>query len=366
MISRDPIGRGPISPGPISLGPLSLGRRPPGPPLPRRCAPRRSARWPRREAEDAVRPITLAFAGDIQFEGQIRPRLDHPESALAPIRKELSAADITIANLETAITTRGRAEDKRYTFRAAPDAFDALATAGVDVVSMANNHGVDFGPQGLADTLAAIPKAPLAVVGIGADADQAFAPHVETVRGTKVAVIGATAFNDPTARNFPAGADRAGVAVALEPTRLLAEVRDARTAADVVVVYLHWGTEQQQCPTSDQRTLARKLADAGADVVLGSHAHVLLGAGLLDQTFVGYGLGNFVWRNRHSVAETTTGVLTLTLAGRTVAGSDWAPATVGANGLPHFATGDQADEMRGDFARLRSCTDLSAVPDQPL
>ncbi len=305
------------------------------------------------------RPLTLAFAGDIQFEGHLRPLLDDPATALAPIRPQLAAADLTIANLETALTTRGRAEDKAYTFRAPATALDALAAAGVDVVSMANNHGVDFGPEGLADTLAAVDDAPLAVVGIGGDADEAFAPYVATVRGTSVALIGATAFNDPTARHYPAGKDRAGIAVALDPERLLDTVRRARRTNDVVVVYLHWGIEQQQCPTDDQTKLARQLADAGADIVIGSHAHVLLGAGHLGDAYVGYGLGNFVWRNRRSVAETTTGVLTLTLEGRQVSGAAWAPATVGLDGLPHFATGEHATRMRQDFARLRFCTDLS-------
>jgi poly-gamma-glutamate capsule biosynthesis protein CapA/YwtB (metallophosphatase superfamily) len=323
----------------------------------------RGAGLPRTGKE--TRPVTLAFAGDIQFEDQLRPRLDDPAAALSPIRSQLSAADLTIANLETSITTRGHAEPKAYTFRAPASALDAVAAAGIDVVSMANNHGVDFGPQGLADTLAAVEDAPLGVVGIGHDADHAFAPHVTTIRGTSVAVIGATAFNDPTARNYPAGQDRAGVAVAVDPAQLTQVVKNARRRYDVVVVYLHWGTEGMQCPDSDQRELARELADAGADVVIGSHAHVLLGAGRLDQTYVGYGLGNFVWRNRRSVARTTTGVLTLTMDGHTVAAAELAPAMIGADGLPHFADGDQAREMRRDFASLRACTDLEPVPEPP-
>jgi hypothetical protein len=323
----------------------------------------RGAGLPRSEKE--TRPVTLAFAGDIQFEDQLRPRLDDPAAALAPIRPQLSAADLTIANLETSITTRGNAEPKAFTFRAPARALDAMAAAGIDVVSMANNHGVDFGPRGLADTLAAVEDAPLGVVGIGHDADQAFAPYVTTIRGTSVAVIGATAFNDPTARNYPAGEDRAGVAVAVDPARLIQVVKNARRMHDVVVVYLHWGTEGMQCPDSDQREVARELADAGADIVIGSHAHVLLGAGRLDQTYVGYGLGNFVWRIRRSVAMSTTGVLTLTMDGRRVVAAGLAPAMVGADGLPHFADGDRAREMRRDFAHLRACTDLEPVPEPP-
>ncbi len=325
------------------------------------------AQGPRTPAPRA-RPLRLAFAGDIHFENHLRPLLDEPDTSLDSLRPEFASADLAIANLETALTTRGEPEDKDYTFRAPPSALEAVAAAGIDVVSMANNHGVDFGPVGLEDTLAAIRQAPVAVVGIGADDDQAFAPHVETIRGTKVAVIGADDVADPTTANFSAGPGRPGVASALEPERLLAAVRAARSSADVVVVYLHWGTELVSCPTVDQRELARQLAEAGADVVAGTHAHVQLGAGQLDgyDAFVAYGLGNFVWYNRSSERTTTTGVLTLTLEGRTVTGARWAPATVGSDGIPDFASGEEKIDMRRDWARLRACTDLQGVPQPPV
>jgi poly-gamma-glutamate capsule biosynthesis protein CapA/YwtB (metallophosphatase superfamily) len=288
--------------------------------------------------------------------------------SLAGLRPNLGAADLTIANLETSVTRRGEPEDKEYTFRTSPAAFDALDAAGVDVVSMANNHGVDFGPEGLTDTIAAADEAPLGVVGIGADDARAFAPYVATIRGTKVAVIGSDAVADHTTRNFSAGPAQGGVASALDPARLVAEIRKARQVADVVVVYLHWGTELESCPTSDQRLLARELAAAGADVVAGTHAHVQLAAGQLDgyDTFVAYGLGNFVWYNRSSERTTSTGVLTLTLEGRSVTGSSWAPAMIGEDGVPSFASGDRAAEMRRDWADLRSCSDLRAVPEPPV
>ncbi|GAA5012346.1 CapA family protein [Actinopolymorpha pittospori] len=309
--------------------------------------------------------FTLAFAGDIRWSSQLRPLLDDPETALAPIRSELAAADLTVANLETAVTTRGEPERKDFTFRAPSSAFEALASAGIDVASMGNNHGVDYGPQGLSDTLAAIKDAPLAGVGIGRDAEQAFAPHVATIRGTRVAVIGATQVDDPTARNFPAGAGRAGVAATVDPQRLVAAVAQARRSSDVVVVFLHWGEELNQCPISEQKDLARMLSDAGADVVVGTHAHVLLGSGMLGRTYVHYGLGNFVWPNQTNEATTTTGVLTLTMKGRTTVATRWSPARIKSDGLPHFAEGDKAEEMREDFADLRSCTGLAPAPEPP-
>ena len=110
-------------------------------------------------AEPEPSPITISFAGDVHFEAQLRSRLSDPSTALAPIATQLSAADLTVVNLETSIGESGTPEPKRYTLQA-PEALDALAAAGVDVATMANNHAMDFGPEGLSDTLAAIAADP--------------------------------------------------------------------------------------------------------------------------------------------------------------------------------------------------------------
>ena len=127
-------------------------------------------------AEPEPSPITISFAGDVHFEAQLRSRLSDPSTALAPIATQLSAADLTVVNLETSIGESGTPEPKRYTFQAPAEALDALAAAGVDVATMANNHAMDFGPEGLSDTLAAIAAdPPLRVIGVGSNAAQAFA-----------------------------------------------------------------------------------------------------------------------------------------------------------------------------------------------
>ncbi|MGI8646239.1 MAG: CapA family protein [Nocardioides sp.] len=317
-------------------------------------------------------PVTLAFAGDTHFEGQLRARLDDPATALAPVAARLGAADITVVNLETSIGTSGTPEPKRYTFQAPPTALTALAAAGVDVVTMANNHGLDFGAAGLTDTLAAAsePAGPrLDVVGIGADAAQAFAPAVVDVRGTRVAVIGASVPDDPTADptgQWAATSTVGGLAVALDPARLLRSVRQAGADAEIVVVYLHWGVQGESCPSPSQTALAAALADpaTGADVVVGSHTHQLQGAGLVggSDTYVAYGLGNFAWYTQSSDATATTGVLTLTVDDGTVTGEQWAPARIGADGLPAFATGAEAGRMTAARDALRECAGLAPLP----
>jgi poly-gamma-glutamate synthesis protein (capsule biosynthesis protein) len=309
-------------------------------------------------------PISIAFAGDIHFESQLRSRLDDPATALAPVAPQLSAADLTVVNLETSIGAGGTREPKRFTFQAPPQAFDALAAAGVDVVTMANNHGMDFGAGGLADTLAAIPTAPLSVIGIGPDEDAAFAPALHEVDGTTVAVIGASSADDPTAdptAHWAAGDGTPGIAVATPPARLVEEVGAASSTADVVVVFMHWGIQGDHCPSASQAAMARALSDAGADVVVGSHAHIVQGAGVLDDTYVAYGLGNFVWYTSGSEAASTTGVLTLTVDGGKVVDETWAPARIQADGLPRFSTGAEADAAVAAFAEQRACTDLAAL-----
>lgn len=138
-------------------------------------------------------PVTIAFGGDVHFEGEVANRLAaDPGTALGPIADALSAADLAMVNLESAITTGGSAAPKTYTFRAPPAAFRALAGAGVDVVTMANNHGMDFGREGFDDSLAAADDHDFPVVGIGRDAAAAYEPYVTTVRGQRLGFIGAT------------------------------------------------------------------------------------------------------------------------------------------------------------------------------
>jgi poly-gamma-glutamate capsule biosynthesis protein CapA/YwtB (metallophosphatase superfamily) len=226
---------------------------------------------------------------------------------------------------------------------------------------MANNHGEDFGVVGLRDSLAAAAAAKFKVVGIGLNADQAFRPHVVTVKDQRIAVIGATQVLDASlAAAWSAGPGKPGLASAYQESRLLAAVRAARQAATTVVVFLHWGKERSTCPISRQRALAPRLVAAGADVVVGSHAHVLVGSGFLDGAYVSYGLGNFVFYARGGLGA-QTGVLTLTVRGRAVTGVRWTPAVI-SGGVPVPLTGAGAQRAQASWRALRGCTGLAANP----
>jgi poly-gamma-glutamate synthesis protein (capsule biosynthesis protein) len=307
--------------------------------------------------------FTISFAGDVHFAGRVERRLSRdPATAFGEAAAGLGKADLTVVNLETAITTGGEAQNKAFTFRAPPTAFTALRDAGVDVATMANNHGADFGAGGLQDTLAAIGSSHFPVIGIGKDAAQAFAPYTTTLNGVRVALIGADQVQDETTlRLFSAGAHKAGVANAFSP-KLTAAVRKAKAAGYVVVVYLHWGIEYKTCPSDLQTGLADELAAAGADAVIGTHAHVLQGAGWrTDGTYVAYGLGNYLWWMSFGNNQDDNGVLTLTFRHSTVVSDAFAPSHLDDRGVPMPATGAEKRRIDAEWDADRKCTDLAAT-----
>jgi poly-gamma-glutamate synthesis protein (capsule biosynthesis protein) len=304
--------------------------------------------------------VTMAFAGDVHFAGRVARRATAGSDVLGPIGRTLAAADIAMVNLESAITERGTPEPKEFHFRAPPAALDSLRAAGVDVVTMANNHAVDYGLVGLADSLAAIGAHHEPVIGIGRDAAAAYSPWFTEVRGVRVAVLAASQIHDRTQRAWTAGPTSPGIASA-GSARLVSAVRDARARAQIVVVYLHWGTEGQACPNGEQRAIARRLSAAGADAVVGTHAHLLLGAGWLGPTYVDYGLGNFLWW-RDNAYSNDTGVLTLTFHGRRVVRGQLTPAEIDGAGVPRPARGESARRVLGTLSQVSRCAGLAGRP----
>ncbi len=316
---------------------------------------------PARSTQAATQPgtVTLAFAGDVHFTGRTARLLKHPATAFGPITPVLKSADFTAVNLETAVTSRGRPQPKTYHFRTTPVAFTALRDAGIDLATMANNHVLDYGQTGLADTLAAAKAARFPYVGIGADAAAAWAPYVTTINGVKIAVIGVSQVAE-LASSWVATRSRPGEANAINLPRTLAAVRAARKLAPVVIVFMHWGTEGQACPDPNQMSLAPRLAAAGASIIVGAHAHMLQGSGWLGHTFVAYGMGNFLWWERSY--STSTGVLELTLHPHAPLTTRFVPAVVSRTGQPVALRGAAARRAAAHYASLRACTQLTRRP----
>ena len=318
-------------------------------------------------------PVTFAFAGDVNFpeawdteDGPppAAPPLaqqvqSNPEHVLDPVAPVLSNADLAMVNLETAVTDGGDpVSGKNYHFRSPAASFTALKAAGVDVVNMANNHALDYGPAGLQDTFAAIAAAKLPVTGIGHDAAEAYRPYRTTIKGQRIAIVSATDWLEPALVPTWAATDsQPGLAFSIDRTRLLHQVQAVRPEVDTLVVFLHWGTEETWCASAEQQDLATALLGAGADIIVGSHAHRVFGAGKVGTALVAYGLGNFVyWREDGESGR--SGVLLVTATGREVDDYSWVPARI-TNGVAVPETGDPAAADVAEWNNRRSCSGLS-------
>jgi poly-gamma-glutamate synthesis protein (capsule biosynthesis protein) len=317
--------------------------------------------------------VTFAFAGDAQFPDQIDdevgavssgvPLADqlkgdttHVLAAIAPV---LSGADIAMVNLETAVTARGDpVAGKNFHFRSPAASFAALKAAGVDVVNMANNHALDYGPVGMQDTFDAIASSKLPVVGIGHDASEAYRPYRTVVKGERIAIFSALDWLEPgLIPGWSATESQPGLAFSIDRTRLVTAMRAVRPEVDTLVVFLHWGTEETQCASPEQEDLARTLLAAGADIVVGSHAHRVFGAGRVGTSLVAYGLGNFVyWREDGESGR--SGVLLVQATGRQVDTYSWVPARI-THGIPIPETGQAAAADVAEWEHRRTCSGLS-------
>lgn len=309
--------------------------------------------------EQPPEPVTFVFGGDVHFEGRVLDSLEGASgSVLAGMQGAFALEDVVVVNLETAITRSEGAASKQFTFRAPPEVLGDLLAAGVDVASLANNHGMDFGTQGLEDSLQAAEAAGLPLLGAGRTAAEAFAPWTSTIGGHRVAVLAATQVLDSSLEQaWTAGPATPGLASAKDPRLLLAAVRRAAEEADTVAVVLHWGVEKETCPTAAQQELAAALVEAGAHIVVGGHAHRLQGAGRLGGAIVGYGLGNLVFDTPDTSDGARSGMLRVRSDGRGQLDYQWVPATL-VGGLPQRLEGPAADAAVADWNTRRACAGL--------
>jgi poly-gamma-glutamate synthesis protein (capsule biosynthesis protein) len=311
--------------------------------------------------------VTFAFGGDIHFPAgtSLGDRLaDDPATALGPtVPQLLTGATLTMANFESALTngTCPTPQAKTYVFYAPATAVTAFRSGGIDVMTNSNNHGMDCGPIGLQQALAIKAGTTYPILGIGQNVTQAFTPYETTIKGERIAIVVATQVIDADLQStWTATATQPGLASAYDVSALVAEVEKARTWADTVIVYLHWGTQLDPCPNPLQEPLASVLVKAGADIVVGTHAHVLLGGGYLGSAYVDYGLGNFAFYD-NTPPENQSGTLVVTATGRHIDGVTWRPAVI-VDDLPQPLTGTAATSALARWNGARACTDVTATP----
>lgn len=207
------------------------------------------------------------------------------------VRHLLTSADLAVANFENPAPDAFRYHTQGTVFSADPKLIAGLDRAGIDVLSLGNNHIGDAGAKGILDTIKNLKKNGIKSTGAGANLAAARKPAVVEVNGVQVAILG----YDTIAKYYAAGPSKAGSAQ-LSPAVVKADIKKARAAgADLVVVYPHWGTEYSPRPFAAQQALARAVIDAGADMVIGNHAHWVGAMEVYKGRPIWYALGNFVF-----------------------------------------------------------------------
>lgn len=245
--------------------------------------------------------VELVFVGDVMLSRNVAQSVkQHNIDYTFPFQNTLkytNAADLAFCNLECPVSERGESLSKRYVFRAEPRAITGLKAAGFNVATLANNHVLDFGPDGLQDTIKVLDDNKITHLGITTN-DAPQTPAVFTVKGTR---IGCLAYADPKAEyayakeyyQYPTRPAKA------EKETIRADIARLKPQADIIVVCIHWGTEYETLPNAEQQDLGRFIIDSGANIVAGHHPHVLQDPEWHNGGVIIYSLGNFVF-DQHS------------------------------------------------------------------
>ena len=242
---------------------------------------------------------TLLFAGDLFLTDLLQSKYNQQGISAAASDSLLSVlreADIFMLNEEFPFGTTGEPmEEKEYTFRVDPSYNTVLSELGVDIVTLANNHMLDFGRGPLTETLNTLDQAGIAHVGAGENIDEAKALKTFEMDGRTIGFLGASRVIPEHSWNASSGSS--GLFTTYDAAALVEQIQKAEESCDFTVVYVHWGIEKNTQPEEYQKTLARQYIDAGADAVIGAHPHVLQGIEFYQGKPIFYSLGNFIFSN---------------------------------------------------------------------
>ena len=246
--------------------------------------------------EPAVEDFSMFFTGDVMLQYCTGLYEEQGINGLITeyIQQEMINADMTMINNEFPFSTRGeKAPDKQFTFRVDPSYVSALLDMGVDVASLANNHALDFGPDALIDTFTTLDDAGIAYVGAGETKERAEEAIFVEAGGRKIGVLSASRVIPVVEWNIENR--QPGLFCTYDSTRLVHRIKEIESQCDYVVVFVHWGKEKKAYPEEYQHNLAKQYIDAGADLVVGNHAHVPQGIEYYKGVPIVYSLGNYIF-----------------------------------------------------------------------
>lgn len=290
----------------------------------------------------------MAAVGDVMLDRLLgdalrRGDLEYPFSG---VLDQLRQPDLTIGNFESAIGESGKPQPKTYTFQAPANAIDSLLNAGFDLVTVANNHALDYGREAFVEGLEMFAAAGLPTVGGGRNREQAHSPTILEVQGKTIAFLGY--LRVPVGRfNYDyslwqATAGSPGIAWAYEKN-IREDVAAIRPDVDLVIVLIHSGFEGYAEPSPAQQSTSRAAIDAGADLVIGHHSHVLQGVEFYKSGVIAYGLGNFAFTD--GGRDLTSALLNVWLDAGGVRQLEYVPVILGLDGRPELASGQQATDI---------------------
>lgn len=249
--------------------------------------------------------FVLSFAGDINFDENWATMKYYNTAengiydCISPELIELmKEADIMCLNNEFTYSTGGTPlKGKAYTFRAHPSRVEILKEMGVDIVSLANNHAYDYGPQSLIDTMATLKEAGISYVGAGHNIDEAMEPAYFEVDGKTIAYVAASRA-EKNKMTPQATMDSPGILRCYDTELFVETIKEAKINADYVIAYVHWGTEYSYELEEVQLSTGREYLDAGADIIIGAHPHILQGIEYYNGKPIVYSLGNYWFNNK--------------------------------------------------------------------
>lgn len=301
---------------------------------------------------------TLKAVGDIIIGREVYMKMlqygpIHPFKNFAT---SLASADFTTADVENAFSDRHAViSHTGMTFVSPTTGATGLASAGIDAVSLANNHAYNGGAEGYLDTIATLDAQQIAHFGGGANLAQARTPLIYTVKGVKVALLGYAAIPGSTAATATTpGMNYLTMAPwgNLDQSQLISmesDIRQAATIADTVMVYYHWGAEYTHSANADQQTVAHRAVDAGADLVIGTHPHWVQGIEWYHDRLITYSLGNFIFDQEWATKTKQGVILNATFQGANLIQAQLEPYTIHDYNQPAPANQEVASQILRDI-----------------
>ena len=304
--------------------------------------------------------VSINAVGDVML-GRKVDRMIKSNGLEYPVfemRDILPAADITFCNLESSLSDRGTPlPGKGIWLRGAPENVRVLETAGVDIVTLANNHAMDYDEAALLQTVDVLDQAGIAHIGAGKDIEAACAPYIEEVNGVKIAWLGYSEMADLFfSLSYPRRMRAEENVPGISPYNIediIEDIDDLTEQTDIIIVTLHWGIEYTDLPQEYQVRDAHRMIDAGADIIIGHHPHCIQGVEVYNRGLIAYSLGNFIFDQDWSEKTSQGLMLNLSVNRLGWQSAEFLPIYIN-NCQPYYAKGQKGEEILNKLSNISS------------